>query len=110
IPALCQTTEKLLCLDCTLGQRCLEPSLVSCNEGERCATIKGFSDYKVHEYIYAGAASRRQNAISWTGLSTQMPPTGSKSPVVIAISAMGVTPGHPRLLPHSSSCWLQPQL
>ncbi|ETE61452.1 Lymphocyte antigen 6 complex locus protein G6d [Ophiophagus hannah] len=53
IPALCQRMEKLLCLDCTLGQRCLEPSLVTCNEGERCGTIKGLSDYKVHESIYA---------------------------------------------------------
>ncbi|KAK9405822.1 hypothetical protein NXF25_004596 [Crotalus adamanteus] len=51
IPALCQST--LLCYNCTLGQRCLEPSLVTCKEEERCGTIKGFSDFKVHEYIYA---------------------------------------------------------
>ncbi|XP_026576210.1 lymphocyte antigen 6 complex locus protein G6d-like [Pseudonaja textilis] len=53
IPALCQKMETLLCYDCPLGKRCLEPSLVSCQEGERCSTIKGLSDYKVHEYIYA---------------------------------------------------------
>ncbi|XP_034277630.1 lymphocyte antigen 6 complex locus protein G6d-like [Pantherophis guttatus] len=53
IPALCQRKETLLCFNCTLGKRCLEPSLVSCNEGERCGTIKGLSDFKVHESIYA---------------------------------------------------------
>ncbi|XP_053145856.1 lymphocyte antigen 6G6e-like [Hemicordylus capensis] len=50
--ALCQDAGKqgLRCYRCGFDQPCVE-TLVNCSEGERCGTISGHSDYKVHESI-----------------------------------------------------------
>ncbi|XP_054833376.1 uncharacterized protein LOC129328377 [Eublepharis macularius] len=51
--ALCQDTEKkkLRCYFCGYEQACTETSVL-CQEGEKCSTMLGHSDYKVHESIF----------------------------------------------------------
>nr|XP_056706968.1 sperm acrosome membrane-associated protein 4-like [Euleptes europaea] len=51
--ALCQDVEekRLQCYFCAYEQACAE-NLVQCKEGERCGTMLGHSDYKVHESIF----------------------------------------------------------
>ncbi|CAI5768034.1 Hypothetical predicted protein [Podarcis lilfordi] len=50
----------LHCFKCDFDQPCSEAS-VTCNEGESCSTIRGHSDYKVHESIYGkGCVSVRK--------------------------------------------------
>nr|XP_028575697.1 sperm acrosome membrane-associated protein 4-like isoform X1 [Podarcis muralis] len=50
----------LHCFKCDFDQPCSEMS-VTCNEGESCSTIRGHSDYKVHESIYGkGCISARK--------------------------------------------------
>ncbi|KAM6475878.1 uncharacterized protein PHA67_007845 [Liasis olivaceus] len=53
IPAQCQNVQAVQCYKCTFGQACLQPSVETCKEGERCGTIRGLSDFKVHESIFA---------------------------------------------------------
>ncbi|XP_048347526.1 sperm acrosome membrane-associated protein 4-like [Sphaerodactylus townsendi] len=51
--ALCQDVEKksLQCYYCGYEQACGKTS-VQCQEGERCSTMSGNSDYKVHDPIF----------------------------------------------------------
>ncbi|XP_077187367.1 sperm acrosome membrane-associated protein 4-like [Paroedura picta] len=51
--ALCQDVEKktLHCYNCSYTEPCAEIP-TQCQEGEKCGTMLGHSDYKVHDSIF----------------------------------------------------------